>query len=289
MKLVIDTNALISSLSSKSKYHWLIQWLRASKYQLCVSSEIYLEYEEKLKEKYNPVVAEAFLNSLKELSNVIHTEIFYNWNLIYEDPDDNKFVDCAFASNVDFIITNDKHFNILKKIDFPSINVIKLEDFEIFCEGGLIEQTIHGKGYKIDIKGNYLTISSGNFESCYQANKYDLIQIWEERDGINYSNIILQLSGKIWASDKISLLYDIAEITQKSFPLNKINWEETFYQVAFGKYIDGLELGRSQNDDLLKSVINTLKFSNQESAEIELMSNLKQGVVEELKKRGIVE
>jgi uncharacterized protein len=85
MRLVIDTNAFISSLSSKSKYHWLIQYLRTGKYQLCVSSEIYLEYEEKLKEKYNLVVAEAFLNSLKELSNVIHTEVFYNWNLIHED------------------------------------------------------------------------------------------------------------------------------------------------------------------------------------------------------------
>ena len=131
MKLVIDTNAIISSVSSKSKYHWLIQWLRTGEYQLCVSSEIYLEYEEKLKEKYNPIVAESFLNSLKELPNVIHTEVFYNWNLISEDPDDNKFVDCAVASNVNFIVTNDRHFNVLKTIDFPPIRVIPLEDFEI--------------------------------------------------------------------------------------------------------------------------------------------------------------
>jgi uncharacterized protein len=134
MKLVIDTNAIISSLSSKSKYHWLIQWLRAGEYQLCVSSEIYLEYEEKLKEKYNPVVAEAFLNSLKELPNVIYTEVFYNWHLIHEDPDDNKFVDCAVASNVNFVVTNDRHFNILKTINFPSIKVITLEEFEVFLK-----------------------------------------------------------------------------------------------------------------------------------------------------------
>lgn len=288
MKLVIDTNAFISSLSKRSKYHWLIQWLQACRFQLYVNSEIYLEYEEKLKEKFNPIVAEAFLNSLKVLSNVIHTEAFYNWHLIYEDQDDNKFVDCAFASNVDFIITNDKHFNVLKTIDFPSINVIKLEDFEIFCEGGLTEQTINREGYKIEIKRDYLTISCDDFESCYQANKYDLIQVRKERDDINYSDIILHLSGKNWVSDKVSLLYDIAEITQKSFPLNQINWEESFYQVAFAKYIDGLELGRSQNDDILKSVTNTLKFSNEESSEIELISNLKEGVVEELKKRGII-
>jgi uncharacterized protein len=41
-----------------------------------------------------------------------------------------KFVDCAIAANADWLITNDKHFNILKDIDFPVVNIIRLEDFE---------------------------------------------------------------------------------------------------------------------------------------------------------------
>lgn len=132
MKLVLDTNIIIASLSSKSKYHWIIELLRQKKFQLCITTEIFLEYEEKLKEKYNPLIATAFLNSLKELQNVIQIEVYTSWLLINEDLDDNKFVDCAISSNADFIVTNDKHFNILKTIDFPIVNILTIADFEYF-------------------------------------------------------------------------------------------------------------------------------------------------------------
>ncbi|MDZ7900914.1 MAG: putative toxin-antitoxin system toxin component, PIN family [Arcicella sp.] len=107
MKLVIDTNILVASLSSKSKYHWIVQALREGKFNLGVTEEIYLEYEEVLKQKYSIIVADSFLNSLKELSNVVQTDIFYQWLLIVSDPDDDKFADCAIAGNVDFLVTND--------------------------------------------------------------------------------------------------------------------------------------------------------------------------------------
>jgi len=49
------------------------------------------------------------------------------------DPDDNKFVDCAISSNAKFIVTNDKHFNVLKNVDFPKIEVVDIDKFkEIF-------------------------------------------------------------------------------------------------------------------------------------------------------------
>lgn len=38
-------------------------------------------------------------------------------------------MDCAFAANAHFIVTNDKHFNILQNIDFPKLNTISLENF----------------------------------------------------------------------------------------------------------------------------------------------------------------
>ena len=45
------------------------------------------------------------------------------------DEDDNKFSDCAVAGYADYLISNDKHFNILKTIDFPRIPVINAEKF----------------------------------------------------------------------------------------------------------------------------------------------------------------
>ena len=53
----------------------------------------------------------------------------YNWILIQDDLDDNKFTDCAVASSAQYLVTNDKHFNALKTITFPPINVVSADDF----------------------------------------------------------------------------------------------------------------------------------------------------------------
>ena len=50
------------------------------------------------------------------------------FNLISVDPDDNKFVDCAVAANAKFVVTDDGHFDVLKQIDFPKVNIIGLDD-----------------------------------------------------------------------------------------------------------------------------------------------------------------
>jgi len=56
------------------------------------------------------------LEFLLLLPNVELVNPYYNWNLITHDPDDNKFVDGAVSGNVDYFVTNDKHFNVLKDI-----------------------------------------------------------------------------------------------------------------------------------------------------------------------------
>ena len=57
-------------------------------------------------------------------------DVFYNWSLISVDKDDNKFVNCAITANAYCLLTNDKHFNILKDIDFPKVNIKNLKEFK---------------------------------------------------------------------------------------------------------------------------------------------------------------
>jgi len=45
------------------------------------------------------------------------------------DKDDNKFVDCAVAGNADYLVSNDKHFNCLKEVEFPKLNVVTIDAF----------------------------------------------------------------------------------------------------------------------------------------------------------------
>jgi len=41
----------------------------------------------------------------------------------------NKFTDCAITANADYLITNNKDFNILKQVNFPKISVVAIRDF----------------------------------------------------------------------------------------------------------------------------------------------------------------
>ncbi|WP_353572612.1 putative toxin-antitoxin system toxin component, PIN family [Candidatus Albibeggiatoa sp. nov. BB20] len=129
-KFVLDTNVLLVSISSKSKYHWMYRTLLEQKYDLFISNEILTEYEEIIGLKYNPYTAERVVKSLLSLSNIHFITVHYRWHLIKDDKDDDKFVDCAIASNVNYIVTEDKHFNILKNIEFPKVNVISIAEFK---------------------------------------------------------------------------------------------------------------------------------------------------------------
>jgi uncharacterized protein len=129
IKTVIDTNVLVSALSSRSIYHWLIELLLEEKFDLYVTDEILFEYEEVLKSKYSDAVATNFLVALQELPNVHFVRVYFRWNLI-RDGDDNKFVDCYMAAGANYLISHDSHFSILKTTVFPRINLVSIGEME---------------------------------------------------------------------------------------------------------------------------------------------------------------
>ena len=134
LNIVLDTNVLLVSISEFSKYHWLFRYIIDKQFNLHLTIEILTEYEEIIGRKLNNETANSVLRALIELDNVLPSTIYFKYNLISQDPDDNKFIDCAIASNCDFLVTNDKHFSVLKSIDFPKINVISLEEFKIVID-----------------------------------------------------------------------------------------------------------------------------------------------------------
>ena len=64
--------------------------------------------------------------------SVIRKDPHYSFGLMEADKDDNKFVDCAIAANAKCIVTEDNHFNILKTIPFPKVEVIGIDDFKMY-------------------------------------------------------------------------------------------------------------------------------------------------------------
>jgi len=130
MKIVLDTNCLLIAVPNKSAYHSILTALQQGRYTLCCSNEILMEYEEKLTYFYKRQVAGDILNFIFYSLNTLQVTPYFQWNLISIDPDDNKFVDCALNSGADFIVSNDKHFNVLKNIAFPKVNVIDIDTFK---------------------------------------------------------------------------------------------------------------------------------------------------------------
>jgi uncharacterized protein len=129
IKVVIDTNVLLMSIPKISKYRPIFDGLIKSKYGLAISEDIFQEYVEITGRKTTGQIAQNLGELLTQLENVEKTEVYFKWNLITSDPDDNKFVDCAISANAQFIVSNDNHFKVLKDIEFPSVDVVDADEF----------------------------------------------------------------------------------------------------------------------------------------------------------------
>jgi putative PIN family toxin of toxin-antitoxin system len=130
LKIVLDTNVFLVSIASHFKYYWVYEKLQKAEYELFVSNEILTEYQEQIAKRFGLLSADTSLDFLLLYPHVHLITPHYKWQLILQDPDDDKFVDCAIAANADYIVTNDKHFQALKQIEFPKVNILTIDEFK---------------------------------------------------------------------------------------------------------------------------------------------------------------
>ena len=128
MKIVLDTNVLISGIFfSGPPYQILREWKKGN-IEFAISSEILTVYRrvaEELSIKFPNIEIEQILNLL-----TIHAEFFDTSDFsvsVCEDPDDNMFISCALASKSKIIVSGDKH--LLKISGYQNIVVLKPRDF----------------------------------------------------------------------------------------------------------------------------------------------------------------
>ena len=134
LRIVLDTNVLVASISRQSPSHWVWKSFLQDKYELCITTDILNEYAEIIERYFSAKDAEYTLAQITLQKNMVPTVRYFEWNIMEKDPDDNKFFDCAVAANADYIVSEDKHFNILKHITFPLVNAIKTVDFKNVLE-----------------------------------------------------------------------------------------------------------------------------------------------------------
>ena len=129
MKIVLDTNVLSVAISRRSRFYPIWQAIRDGRIDILVTTDILAEYEEIIGSDLSVEVATFVLETLETLPNIEFIHKYFFWRLITADPDDDKFVDCAVAGSADFIVSDDRHFQVLKAIPFPKVIVLKAEEF----------------------------------------------------------------------------------------------------------------------------------------------------------------
>lgn len=129
MRIVLDTNCLIQCISLHSVSRPVWDSIMNGENTLCISNEIIEEYTEILYRFFGQQVAEIVVMTILKSPYVERFYPVYRFNLIQADPDDNKFVDCAIVANARYVVTNDRHYDVLRQTKFPVVDVITLKDF----------------------------------------------------------------------------------------------------------------------------------------------------------------
>lgn len=129
MRIVLDSNVLLIALGANSRFKPIWDLFIDGKYQLIIADEIIYEYQEILIQHSAAGVAAKVIEVFVESPDIIFQNIYYKWNMITADADDNKFFDIAVAANAHYLVTNDSHFNNAKRSSFPSVTIITADEF----------------------------------------------------------------------------------------------------------------------------------------------------------------
>ena len=132
MKLTTDTNILISSTFCDGASNKILEKIENNELELILSKDIINEfskvlgYEEiKNKIKNKNLEMKRTVEKIISISTIVEPK--EKINIIKEDPDDNKILECALEGNVDYIITKDEH--LLKLEEFKGIKITTPEEF----------------------------------------------------------------------------------------------------------------------------------------------------------------
>ena len=118
LRVVVDTNVLISALlKANGNPAKVVSLWRTGEFELVISSETIDELSrvlgyERIRTRVTPEEAERFLYLLQTAATIITPQI--EVTAVEDDPDDDKFLGLALASDAEYIVSGDKHLLSIK-------------------------------------------------------------------------------------------------------------------------------------------------------------------------------
>ena len=127
-RVVVDTNVFVSSFFGGNPRKIVDLW-KSGQVTICLSKPIIDEYVEVLQRLglQNERELGELLNLFAHGFHVLFSANTPELHLVKEDPDDDKFIECAVALKADFVISGDKNLIAIK--DYMSIRIVTPKEF----------------------------------------------------------------------------------------------------------------------------------------------------------------
>ena len=128
MKIILDTNVFISGIFFSGPPSQILKEWQNKRFQIVLSESILSEYKrvaDELSYKYPKVDIAPIIELV-----TIHGQLIDTGGIdisICEDPDDNKFIECAIAGKCDIIVSGDRH--LIKLAGYEGISVLRPREF----------------------------------------------------------------------------------------------------------------------------------------------------------------
>ncbi len=128
IRVVVDTNVFVSSFFGGNPRKIVDLW-KTGEVTLCLSKPIIEEYVDVLRrlglqdERELDELLGLFAHGFHVLFSVKTPDL----HLVEEDPDDDKFIECAVALKADFVISGDKNLIAIK--DYMGIKIVTPREF----------------------------------------------------------------------------------------------------------------------------------------------------------------
>ncbi len=130
MKVTVDTNFLISA----TQWNYSVAHKLLKKFILSETAVFKIFTTQGILDETMEVLERDFGYTKNEAKNIIEKILLFaslietsqKVEIIVDDPDDNKVIECAIESSSDYIVTYDNH--LLKLKEYKGIKIIKPEE-----------------------------------------------------------------------------------------------------------------------------------------------------------------
>lgn len=127
MRIVVDTNVIVSALVFGGVPRRVLELAQTGRCELFYSEAIQVEVRRVLGEKFawNEAKLDEVLPVLWSMGRLVVPRS--KVDAVWDDPDDNRILECALSAKASFVVSGDRH--LLRLRIYKSISIVSPREF----------------------------------------------------------------------------------------------------------------------------------------------------------------